>query len=480
MRKHYLKSILFILLISFYSCVKDKSSLGINELNEVTISGIADTITVSAGDTLKINPLLETVSGTGSAYNYLWYSFTTNMQYAADTLSKEKNLSTPVNLLPGTYSLVFRTMDLSTGIFYKRTVTMIVVNEYAPGIMILGEVNEMAVLHFFNTATGKYFPDVYKNSNDFRELGKNPVSVSYYPKNYQMPAEVLILCKDQDGGVVLNPITFQKTRSLRNSFIAPLEGSGAINVTRYVEKWGNLQDYVIINGRPHNRAINSGDLLFKPAMLGDYYVSSRVFNENASRPAFYDIQNRRFLAHNNTFGSLNTFLASATDNIINPNNVGLDIVYAGGVSATEFFGLFKSPSAEEYYILRMEINSLRLNFTAKEKYLVTSTDINLARVFASSGSLPDYLFYAIAGKCYIFNTKSKSGGLLFNMGAGYSIDLLKIAGKELRVGFRDENRSDKKAGFAIFNITTDGGIRATETIRKEGILDKIADMTNKD
>lgn len=412
MRKNSIKLAYLIIILFTYSCVKDHSPLEINKLNDITITGIADTITVSMGDTLKISPVLEMSKPSNTTYDYLWYSFTTNMQFEADTLSKAKNIVAPVNIVPGTYSLVFRVMDRNTGVFYKSTVTMIVVNDFTPGIMVLGEDNGKAVLNFLNTATGKYITDVYKKSNNNEELGTNPISVSYYAKNYSMPAEVLILCKDQRGGVFADPITFTKTRDLKNSFYVPLEGTGNINVSKYVIRGSNLQDYVIIDGKPHNRAVNSGDLLFKPALLANdnYYASPQVFNENYStRPAFYDTIGRRFLAHNNTFGSLNTFKASPSDNIIDPNNVGLGLLYAGGVSSNDFFGLFKTPSTQGYYILRMQINSLSLTFTASEKYLMNGVDINKAVTYASSPSLTNYLFYAVEGKCYIYNILTKSG-----------------------------------------------------------------------
>lgn len=471
--------ITFIALQFFYACVKDDSATDMITLTGVDIEGIADTITVSADEMLNINPLLETEAPSGTAYEYMWYAFTTNMQFRADTLSKEKNLSATIKLLPGTYTLVYRIKDQHTGIFYKRTATLIVVNDYTPGIMILGEVNGKAVLQFLNTANGKYITDVYEKSNNGEVLGSNPVSVSYYAKAYQMPAEVLVLCKDQQGGVFSDPVTFEKIRSLRSSFYAPLEEGDVINVSRYVERYSNLQDYVIIDGRPSNRGANAGDLLFKPAMLGDYYVSPVVFNENASRFTFFDTQGRRFMAHNNTTGSLSIFKSDPTHNIIDPNNVGLDILYAGGVTPTEFFGLFKTPGQSEYYILRMNINALGLTFTAKEKYIMTAPDISQAIAFASSASLSNYLFYASGSKCYVYNVVSRSGGLLFDMGSGYSINFLKMTGSELKVGFKNSGLADKNAGFATYNITTQGGIQAAETRRREGLFDKLIDLTDK-
>jgi hypothetical protein len=49
----------------------------------------------------------------------------------------------------------------------------------------------------------------------------------------------------------------------------------------------------------------------------------------------------------------------------------------------------------------------------------------------------------------------------------------------LKVAFQNKSRADKKGGFATFDITTDGGIKANETRRREGIMDKVVDITDK-
>lgn len=472
----------FIIIFFTYSCVKDHSPLEIDKLNVVTIKGISDTVTVSMGDTLKINPILEMSANSNTSYDYLWYSFTQNMQFSADTLSKEKNLVAPIKLVPGTYTLVYRVMDRNTGIFYKSTVSLVIVNEFTPGIMVLGEDKGKAVLNFLNTATGKYITDVYKKSNNGEELGTNPVSVSYYPKNHSMPGEVLVICRDQRGGVFADPITFSKFRNLKNSFYVPFEEASNMDITAYVIMGNNIQDYIIIDGKPHNRAVNTGDVLFKPALLanGDYHAGKIVFNDNNSaRPTFYDTIGRRFLAHNNTFGSLNSFKTSPTDNIIDPNNVGLDIIYGGGAGGTEFFGVFKTPGTENYYLLRMQMDAFSLSFTAIDKYVINVDEIKKANTFASSPSLTNYLFYTVGGKCYVFNILTKSGGLLFDMGAEYSINFLEMNNNELKMAFINNYQVGKKAGFATFDITTDGGIKAKETRRKEGVMDRIVDLTDK-
>lgn len=464
----------------FNSCVKDKSIGPVNNLPELTITGLSDTIIVSVDDTLKLYPKLSSnLEVNDNGYSYLWYAYTTDMQFVADTLSKEKEISTPIRMYPGQYKLVFMATDRETGVFYKETKDLFVRNDYSPGLMILGEDEDEAILDFYNTSTKKYIEQVYRKSNNNEKLGLKPISVNFYPQNYQMPAEVFVLCNDMNGGVFADPSTFQKLRSLANSFFVEVDNSAFLNPMKYVEVESNLQDYVIIDGKPYNRAVNSGDLLFKPAMVGDFFVSNQVFSANSARPVFFDMHSRQFLAHNNTGGTLNP-LKMADGSVVDPDDVGLDLVYAGGISENNFFGLFKDPNQSEYYIINMAMNGLSLSFNATDKYLMKGEEISTAVAFSSSSSLPNYLFYSSGSRCYVFNTFTSSGGLLFDLGDQYEINLLKMKGFEIQMGFINKSRSEKKGGFSLMNITTDGGIKATETFRKEGIAQRIVDLSYKD
>jgi hypothetical protein len=65
------------------------------------------------------------------------------------------------------------------------------------------------------------------------------------------------------------------------------------------------------------------------------------------------------------------------------------------------------------------------------------------------------------------------------MGSDYDIDLLKMNGTELKVAFRNHSLGDRSAGFATYNISTQGGINASPTRVREGLFDRIVDITDK-
>lgn len=461
------------------SCVKDNSSTSFNQLNDVTISNIPDTTTIGVDELFSIVPSLNTVLNDTTNLSYVWYAYAPSAQYAADTLSFDHSLTVQAKMAPGSYTLIYTVTDKKTNVFYKSTTTLIVANEFTTGIMVLGEDNGTGVLDFYNTVTGKLSTNIYDNANGTDVLGKNPVSVSYYPKKSSMPAEVLVLCKDQRGGVFADPVTFIKLRDVRQSFYLPLQDDGDLNVQKYVARsTTGLNDYLIVGGKVYNRSANSGEILFKPEMLGDFSLAPFGFYETSARAAFYDAKNKRFVAHNNTAGALNPFTTDASVSIFDANNVGLAMLYGGCTSGNNFFAVCKTDDGTPY-VLTFLANAQALTFTAKDKFAPAATDLQNATAYASSTTISNYLFYAAGSKVYAYNIVSKAGGLLMDIGAGYNINFLELNGAELKVAFVNAQASGKKAGFTTYNIGTVGGLNATETRRKEGICDLIVDLTDK-
>jgi hypothetical protein len=461
------------------ACVKDNSVVQLQPVDSVQVSGLSPEYSVSIDEQLVISPVIKTGFTAEASLEYLWYAFNTTTQFAADTLSREKNLAVPVAMAPGSYTLMLKITNKTTGVFYKSATTLNVVNDYTTGIIVLTETAGQTGIHFLNTVSGKFIEDAYGKGNEGEAAGSAPVSVAYYPQRFSMPAEIVMLCADERGGAIINPVTFKKNREVRKSFIIPWEAAGPIGVQAYVMRENGLQDYLIINGQLHNRAANSGDLLFRPAMLGDYMLSAEYFNEGATRSGFYDNKHMRFLCHNNTSGSLNPYLAGATVNIIDPNNVGLQLVYSGVVAANEYFGVFEGAAKTDRQLLRFRLNSLAQTFIAKDKFVINAEKITEADHFASSTTLPDYMLYSVGGDIYAYNILSRSGGLLMSLGEGYNITLLKMNGSELKVGYTNAALPGKKGGFSTYDISTLGGLNAKQTRNREGFCDRVVDMTDK-
>lgn len=473
-----------LLLLFFASCVKDNSIIVSKKIDDIKISGLNTTYTATIDQLLEINPVVDKQFTADADLDYVWYAFTQATQFKADTIAKVKNLSVQVALKPDVYTLVLKVTDKNIGVFYKAQTALTVNSDFSPGIMILTQNNGQASLSFLNTVSGKFTEDVYQKING-ESLGTNPTSVNYFPQRSSMPPEVVITCADDRGGVVLTPSSLVKNRNIRNSFVIPWAVSGPMNVQRYVDCPATaLQDYLIIDGKICNRSKNAGEILFKTELIGlDYTASPVYFYEGSSRPTFFDTKNSRFVCHDGTGGILNIFSTITGAGTIDPNNVGLNPIYGGNSAGNNYFGVFESPAKDKRYILRYLCNGSARSFTATEKFEVTGTltDVMNAQAFAATRSLKDYLFYAAAGKIYVYNVATKSGGLLTDLGAQVNINFLKftVATTELKVGYTNAALAQKKGCFATYSIGTVGGITATQTRKNEGFCDKVIDISDK-
>lgn len=476
--KHYIYIVL-LLVIHLTACVKDDSIVKSKELDNIEIAGIADSYSVSLDEVLSISPIVNTQFTSSADLDYLWYAFNQTTQNHADTISKEKNLAQTLQLAPGDYTLVLKVTDKTTGVFYKSNTNLRIVNDYTRGLLILSENDGQADIAFYNTDLGKFIENTYKKSNG-ESLGIDPVGVYYYPKRGNMPSEILILCKDQRGGVVADPITFGKFRDIKDSFYVPLEGSGIINVEGYIARsTSGLQDYLVIDGQIYSRSANAAEVLFRPPLLGVNYYSSPINFNTSSRPAFYDELNGRFLAQPGTNALLSTFTTKQSPEIIDPDQVNMHLLFAAQVSGSTFFTVFENKAKTSRYILKFLASSAAVTFRALSNYEVTATNIMQATAFAGATTFQNYLFYAVGNRIYIYNVDTMEGDVLTTLGNQVSINYMDLQGTELRIGYLNSALSGKKGGFMTYNITTVGGIKATETLKKEGFCDKIIDIETK-
>jgi hypothetical protein len=184
------------------------------------------------------------------------------------------------------------------------------------------------------------------------------------------------------------------------------------------------------------------------------------------------------MAHNNTQGSMNLLAGTATT-IFDPKNVGLTMLYGKQTTSSKSFGLFKNPTGTERYILTMTMNTSGLTLTPVAKYRITSENIENATAYAAATTLADYLFYSYGSQIYVHNMLTQLTAPFLDLGAGYTINAMKIDGTELRVAYINNNLSGQKGGFVRYNVTSIGGLKGTEVMRKEGFCDKVVDMSTK-
>lgn len=488
--------IAFILGVLLLGCVEDTTNKDITAVNRVTFSGMDKEYVRNMGDSLKIRPeWTNSVAGTSAEeYDFLWFFSTNKSTYAADTLSREKELMIEIKTLPGEYTLTYKVTHKLTGVFDVCQSKVRVDGAYSRGMLILAENDGYAQLNFL-PATGNLVSGAYEGANG-EKLGKNPQRVVFVNPSSRHPAlnEVYVLCADERGGVFLNPNNLQKRADVREGFFIPLEDEIVEGHLYFKPKSGTMADYLLLGGKAYNRSFNMGEIRYKSALVADvkgYELAPWHFS-NPSAAWFYDGLNRRFLAHKTANkGELITF--RALDNQFDPNRVGLDLV-CGGFGAVgrpnRIYGLFKDPGTGEYSVLNIDVDPAQYTMSLRSQYPVTDQKHLIS---ASCYELPEYsyfnylIFYGWESQIYVYNADTDVSELLYDFNVESDrdvvVDCLEVASKtELRVGVRDRRLTGKQGGYVILKMTELGGLsidRTVAPVEKYGFCDKVVDFETK-
>lgn len=491
MRRIYL--LCWVIGLGLAGCVEDKTNTHFTALNEISISGLEESYIRNIGDSLVITPTLEhSLDMEDEELEYLWFFSTSRTVYAADTLSRERDLRVAVRTVPGEYNLTYKITDPRTGIFSSCQVPVRVDGAYSKGVLVLAENEGFAQLSFL-PEKGNFVTGVYEGANQ-EKLGRNPRKVFCLETRRAEYKEVFVLCHDDRGGVCLNTNNMLKRTTIREAFFVPLEEPEIKSDMYFKPKSSTFADYLLIGGKAYNRSINmANEPRFKAALISDKqgYEADAWHFSGASTAWFFDRKNRRFLAHKDAnMGSLVPFLAGDAGNF-DPNNVGLDVVCGGfgkGGRPNSLFGLFKEPGDEgTHYMMIINLDVQTYKMDLKEKYPVDDAEHLLS---ASCYEIPrfDYyqylIFYAFESRVYVFNAETRVTEMLYDfneeMEGDFHIDCLEVASKsDLRVGLRNKNLTGKQGGFVFLKLTELGGLgidRTVAPVTQFGFCDKVVDF----
>lgn len=157
LKSEAMKSIIYIglLLLTLTSCQEDKGNYTYRNINEISVTGIAATKTVTQFSILGMSPVInQTMPVSADDLEYLWYVDRGNGKI--DTLSQELNIQTPVNLYPDTYEAYFVVIQKSTGIFTKVPFKLVVESQLGQGLLVLSDLNGYANLAYWERSEKWY------------------------------------------------------------------------------------------------------------------------------------------------------------------------------------------------------------------------------------------------------------------------------------------------------------------------------------
>lgn len=499
-KKNYVYAIMLFLCAA---CIEDATNETFRQLNDVTIGGIEDKYeNVYVDKDFRIEPTIKTALNKEDALSYVWIVYDKSTRYEPDTLSTEKNLSVKIHLIPGEHTLKFKVTDTSTAIFYEKEFTIHVVNEFTNGLMILAETEGKAMLDFWIPEKDEVVTDVYGKLNKNEVLGYVPQRIFFNKYRSDAVSEVLVLCRDDNGGRVLDNITLTRRKDYKDLFFG---GAPATMIPQAYYRT-SMREYLVDNGIAYDRAINTNppSATVKPGMIAADPVYSIAANadfgdneEKTSRIVLYDNKNTCFYALQNIASASLTKVTKTNGftyvpgGFFSPDNVGMACLYAGITSrsasgAREYLGIFETQEGERR-LLKMGIGFFVTGATPSSYFkdlantVMTSEGINTATSFATSPLVTGYLFYASGSKIYLYNSVNAIGEIVYDFGENHTIDHIEMDRGEARlwVAFRNGTLPEKQAGFCGLNVETDGGFRLNRTVYHDRVADKIVDFERK-
>ena len=419
---HYIIGALLACMLS--ACFKDLGNYDYEDPNKVVIGGINEYYAAMQGNYFEIIPQLAFTdpAATDSArYKYEWIAMKVGALVAdkRKDLGKNKGLRIKVNLAAGKYNIYYRILDTLTGIQWQKSFDLEVTSNIYEGWMLMTEVNGKARLDMINKLNNQYtvLPDVLASTGSGLELQGKPVAVHCFRMTQAATGYAIFLSTDKTTERIdAETFQYKSTMNIKyemvsnvpdnfapHSFVAPssgiaymIEGTDAY----YFENVFNIRWGLPINilkGQP-------GTFRIAPFMAPNASVGTNM-------TAFYDIDNRRFVRHVGSEGSLST--KPTTDTLFD-YNTGKDLVY---MTYTPFangnvFAILKELNGSKYYLARFTLGSSTKQVDYDE---MTATDIDKASFFAVS---PDfgYIFYTVGGKLYSYDVSAMASKLMIDKG----------------------------------------------------------------
>ncbi|MCD8185582.1 MAG: hypothetical protein LUD68_03740, partial [Rikenellaceae bacterium] len=270
---------------------------------EITLAELPEQYAVEQLRLLEIDPdWAFPAPRTLTDFDYLWVLETTNamgVEYIPDTLGREPNLSYIVDQALGNYTVYCFITDRIDGRKYTITTSLRVTNITATGMMVLSNVEGYAQVSFINSF-GEVSTDVYTTRNG-QPAGRNPLSITSSGPNRNTWIDlashehtIFILCDDETGGVVCEPLLFTHIFDLGEMFVIRPEKIRPLQI--FTPSFG-MYDLINNNGHFHYRQLDTQYPLFQlPATASfEYDLFPYLAYNSISLIHGYCNRNQRFV-----------------------------------------------------------------------------------------------------------------------------------------------------------------------------------------
>lgn len=456
-----LKSLCIASLICCWGCYEDKGTYDYQEVAEITIENIPESVEILGGAeyivaTPKITSSLEgEITDENPNFTFLYRielksggTIQSNGQkwVVLDSTSKDLNIlaSFPAN----TYLCWFSVKDIRTG---RETSTSFDVKITSPtyeGWMVLcneGEENRVRMDMISVISKDRIIPAYDLLSGLGLPECKDAKMLGWYPNLYASPGD-LIYCMTKDGTYKLNNETFKTDISwdIKNiDFIIPPTNENTISYATLNSGGfpGSLANFCVTDaGNAYVQVLGLAGAAFETPINTSIrgtepeYQVSPFIGVSMERPGngksalFYDIDNKRFVGW--AYGA-NEDARQILTPLSDPENklfsfkTGMTLIemestrYSGGL----VYSVLEDTDKKRFVY---GINMKGTDFKQESMYEIKNApDFNQATQFAFHSQFP-FMFYAVDNKVYLYNLGTNNVKEVLKLADGENITLLKF------------------------------------------------------
>lgn len=425
-----------LVLLLLEGCSKDLGSYDYEDINEVTISGIAASYTSIYEDVLKIEPELS-FTKPGDAddrYTYEWKLVKSmpfsDADWAGVIVGRTRVLNYVVTAYPGSYILYCKVTDTDTGVTWSTRASLTVTTKTATGFLLIGEDSEgYAEVEMIAMRSGA---DTLILKGLIQDKGlpkfKGAVNI-FHTGGTSRPTEAKLWLAGAEAGYYVNTSTFESSE--RNVFrrlmfssyslpstIFPVDyapktaaANGSVTGSQRVilTNTGDLFTAGIISGDIYGNPVNrlsvvDGDPLIK---LAPYIMHGGT--SGLSGYVVFDKDTNRFLRTSSSSATNLTVMADGAQDPFPWNQPqGRRLIYAentkntdGGASTGNVFALMKDTQGS-HYIYKFSAYgtpSKKNGYTIPDRFNTTIAQSSLF-AFASTRTA---MYFAVGSVLYAYD-----------------------------------------------------------------------------
>ena len=208
MRNYKIWAMALMMATMFAGCSQDEGNYDYHSLNEPTITGVPENISVLTHANIDLDPNLGDNITNLDAYNYEWKVINKSGDNEVTVLSNEKHLLQEMTLPAGEYILYFTATEKNTGLFWRQSYKLTVSDTTSGGWMVLCDVDGKTRLDIVSKITGQTYFDVLKTTG-MPELN-HPYRIQYAPNSGYTDSPFYLFTADGATRLSKNSFMWQK------------------------------------------------------------------------------------------------------------------------------------------------------------------------------------------------------------------------------------------------------------------------------